>query len=329
MKTNHVTQRNASGNFKYILASLFFILIIPVMAHSQSAISQLEHITGQKITKYGSGNSNLYFQNAVKMQLVSGIASALLNAVFSDNTKNNQAAIQQAALLAKQAAAEKHYHDSIAQAKYEKMMKSYKLLDDPNAVHFKTLSATGTQFKSLDQSAPMTMAEMERQKIIKKGINVTWDYNSWAQIPQSDNQIADIPATPQQDAADQYMGKAIDKIETFQGGKIAALAGRYMMNIKNESMSYLKDATDAVTSGDVYRMQEVGQMDLRKMSTNALINTGKQTMKALVNQGKGYMTGQIKSANFAVMQSGGETLLKNYGVYSHVSDAWKVPLTKY
>lgn len=322
MKTNNATRQNAFGNFKCVLAVMIFFLLVPVMAFPQSAIHQLEQITGQKITQSASGNSNLYFQNAVKMQLVSGIASALLNAVFSDNTKDNQAAIQQAALLAKQAAAEKHYQDSISQAKYEKMMKSYKLLDNPDAVHFKTLSANTTLFKSLSESAPLTQAERETQNIVKKGVSVTWNYNSWANIQQNDNTIEDASANPQEDAADRYMGEAIDKIGTFQGGKIAALAGRYMMNIKGESMSYLKDATNAITSGDMSRMQDLGQMDLHKMSTNALINAGKQTLKASYNNVKGEVMDMAKEKNFAMVESGGKTLLKNYGKYARAADDW-------
>lgn len=316
MNTNHLTRQFASGNLKYILAGLFFFFMMPVMSYSQSAIHQLEVASGQKITQYGSVNSNLYFQNAIKMELVSGIASALLNSIFNDKTKNNQAAIQQAKLLAAKAAAEKHYHDSIAQAKYEKMMKSYKLLNDPNAVHFKTLSTSGITFKSLDQSAPMTMAEMERQKIIKKGISVTWNYNSWAPM-QNDNTIADASATPQEDAANQYMGKAIDKIETFQGGKIAALAGRFMMNIESGTFSYLHDLNNSLQNFDYSN-----QPDLPKLVSNAAYKTVDQTAKAYYDNFKGKVTDLAKEKNFAWMKSGEKTLLKSSGIYSNGPGNW-------
>ena len=328
MKANNLLAKRLPAKHPSFYAAILFFALLPMTVNAQSAIGQLEKLTGQKISKSNTAKtSTLSYQNAMKMQLMSGVASAFLSFIFSDNTKNNQAAIEQAALLAKKAAEEKHYNDSIAQVKYEKMMASYKQLDDGATAHFKTLSTAGSMFKTLSQSAPMTQEEIERQKIVKQGIHITWDYNSWSTIQQ--DKIADIPATVQQEDADQFMEKAINKIETFQGGKIAALSGRFMMNIKKETMSYMKDAADAVTSGDVSTMQELGQMDLRKMSSNALLNTGKQTLNAYVEQGKGYVTGIVKENNFGLLTAGSQTALKNYGIYSHVADDWKVSLKKY
>ncbi|MBN2638982.1 MAG: hypothetical protein JXR65_07835 [Bacteroidales bacterium] len=329
MKANHVSPIPLPELRASIVAVILIFVFLPMAVQGQSAIGQLEKLTGQKISKSGSSAkmNSLSYKNAMKIQLATGIASAFLSFIFSDNTKNNQAAIQQAALLAKKAAAEKHFKDSVAQVKYEQMMQSYKKLDDGNTVHFKTLSSTGSMFKTLSQSAPMTQAEIERQKIMKQGINITWDYNSWSVMQQ--NKISDIPPTFQQEIADQYMDQAINKIETFQGGKIAALSGRFMMNIKKESMSYMKDAADAVTSGDVYKMEELGQIDLRKMSSNAIINTAKQTADAYFEQGKGYLTGMVKDKNFGLLTSGSKTALKNYGIYSKAADDWKVSIKKY
>jgi len=315
-----------------------------------SALEQLENMTGTKVNTSSSNtqtvapavktiSSAAAFQHDMNMMVAASITSAFLNFIFSDNSKSNQQAIeaqrQQAAILAARAAAEKRYNDSIAQVKYEKMMQSYKLLNNPNGLQIKTLSSGNLAFKSLDNnSAPMTMAEKERLNLIKRGINVNWDYNSWAQIPSNTYKMEETPGLQELSGADKYLNDAINKIETFQGGRIAALAGRYMLNIKQETMSYLKDASDAALSGNIARMNEVGNVDLRaKISSNALYKTGKQTANAYYEQGKDYVSGAINDAkdeaNFALMKSGGMELLKNKNIYSHVSDEWKVGLKKY
>lgn len=178
---------------------------------SGSALQQLEDMTGRQINTSNSNDqqsyrstsssnktnkisSNAAFQNSIKMQLASGIANAFFSLIFRDDSQSDQQAIEaqreKAALLAQRAAEEQHYSDSIAQAKYEKMMKSYKLLNDPNAIQFKTLSTNGTQFKSLDDpGAPMSMEDKERQNIKRHGINITWDYTSWTGISPNSNRM--------------------------------------------------------------------------------------------------------------------------------------------
>jgi hypothetical protein len=270
----------------------------------------------------------------MKMQLASGIASAFFSLIFSDNSQHDQKTVEaqreKAALLAQRAAAEKRYNDSIGQVRYEKMMQSYKLLNDPNSIQFKALSTTSTQFKSLDDpGAPMTMEDKERQNIKKHGINITWDYTSWTGISPNSNRIEETPITQEEDEADKYLDGAINKIETFEGGRVAALAGRFMVNIKKETMSYLKDASDAAVSGDVTKMEEAGQFDLRKLTSNAIYKTAKETGNSYVEQGKDFISDELKENNFAIMKSGGQAVLQNYNIFGHVSDDWKVPLRSY
>ena len=309
-----------------------------------SALEQLENMTGKKVTSSTANSRTVapvkvvntisqaaLFQNAMKMQLASGIASALIGMIFSDNSKSNEQAAeakrQQAILLAQRAAEEKRIADLIAQEKFEKMMKDYKLLNDPNGLKIKTLSTGNIQFKPLDyQSAPMTMAEKERQNLIRRGISVTWDSNSWAQVPSNSYKMEETN-TEEENGPDKYLEAAINKIETFPGGRFAALSGRYMLNIKKETMSYLKVAADAAISGNTAIMQEVGNVDLRaKLSSNALYTTGKQTAIAYGEQAKDFVSGKLTDTNFAVMKTGGMELLKNNNIYSPVSDGWKVNL---
>lgn len=318
---------------------------------SGSALQQLEDMTGRQINTDNANNqqsnrsasnvnktnavsSKVAFQNSMKMQIASGIASAFFSLIFSDDSQSNQQAIEEqrekAALLAQRAAAEKRFSDSIGQARYEKMMQSYKLLNDPNGIQFKTLSTTGTQFKSLDNpGAPMTMEEKERQNIKKHGINITWDYTSWAGASPNSNRIEETPVTQEENDADKYLDAAINKIETFEGGRVAALAGRFMVNIKKETMSYLKDASDAAVSGDVTKMEEAGQFNLRKLTSNAIYNTARETANSNIEQGKDFISDNLKDANFAIMKSGGQAVLQNYNIFAHVSEDWKVPLRQY
>jgi uncharacterized membrane-anchored protein YhcB (DUF1043 family) len=332
-------QKNAAGNgFDY-------------GNKSGSALQQLENMTGRQIStpdingqqisrsascvgKTNTVSSNAAFQNSMKMQLASGIAGAFFSLIFSDNSQSNQQTLEaqreKAALLAQRAAIEKHYSDSVSQVKYEKMMQSYKLLNDPNAIQFKTLSTTSIQFKTLDDpGAPMTMEDKERQNIKKHGINITWDYASWTGISPNSNRIEETPVTQEEGEADKYLEAAINKIETFEGGRVAALAGRFMVNIKKGTMSYIKDASDAAITGDITKMEETGQFDLRKLTSNAIYKTVSETGTSYFEQGKDIISDKLQDANFALMESGGKAVLQNYNIFSHVSDDWKVPLRSY
>jgi hypothetical protein len=302
-----------------------------------SALEQLENMTGTKINSSNTNtrtvapaavktiSSAAAFQHDMNMMVASSVTSAFLNFIFSDNSKSNQQAIeaqrQQAALLAARAAAEKRYNDSIAQAKYEKMMQSYKLLNDPNGLQIKTLSTGNLAFKSLDNnSAPMTMAERQIQNLRKKGISVTWDYNSWANISPNSNMIEEI-TTQEQSEEDKHLDEIIKKHESDDGGREAAAAGRFMKHFKNGTMSYLNDVSKAVGSGDMARIDELGNRDPAKIVSNSIKATIVETKNELIAEGKGYLTKMVKDKNIAIIQD---------GVVDHfqgdMPDDWKMPL---
>ena len=114
---------------------------------------------------------------SVQMQLATSLASAFFGLLFNNNSQNNQQAIEQqrkqAALMAQRAEEEKRINDSIAQVKYEKMMQSYKRLNDANSLQFKSLSTSNMQFKSLERGgAPMTMEEREQQTLEKRELEL-------------------------------------------------------------------------------------------------------------------------------------------------------------
>lgn len=318
---------------------------------SGSALQQLENMTGKNITIPNANNpqytrsttpvnrtnnisSKAAFQNSIKMQLASGIANAFFSLIFSDNSQKDQKAAedqrQMAALLAQRAEVEKRYNDSIGQVKYEKMMQSYKLLNDPKSIQFKSLSAGGTQFKTLDDpGAPMTMEDKERQNLKKHGLRITWDNTAWAQISPNNDRIEETSGSQEENESDKFLDAEINKIESFEGGRVAALAGRFMKDIKNETMSYLKDASDAAVSGNIAKMNEIGQLDLRKLTSNAIFKTARETANSYVEQGKEFISDELKENSFPIMTSGVQAGLQNFNICAKVSDEWKVPLRQY
>jgi len=316
---------------KYSLSALFLLV-------SLCSYSQVPAVSGAACAECGAMNGNhktwcKYYNppvksssssslgtgvgGSIKMQLATSLVSAFFDILSNNNSQNNQQAIeqqrQQAALMAQRAAEEKRINDSIAQVKYEKMMQSYKRLNDANNLQFKSLSTSNIQFKSLESGgAPMTMEERERQNLKKRGIGVTWDYTAWAQVPSNSYKMEETPYMPETNGPDKYLDDAIDKIETFEGGRVAALAGRYMVGIKNNVMSYLKDASDAALSGKISTMQETGQMDLRILSSNALYEAGVKTVKANYENVKEGVIDIIKDKNFEVIYEGVKTFCPNY-----------------
>ena len=307
---------------KYYLSALFLLV-------SLCSLSQVPAVSGAACAECGGMNGNhktwcKYYNppvrssssssslgigvgGSIKMQLATSLVSAFFDILSNNNSQNNQQAIekqrQQASLMAQKAEEEKRINDAIAQAKYEKMMQSYKRLNDANNLQFKSLESGG---------APMTMEERERQNLKKRGIGITWDYNAWAQVPENSYKMKEFPYVPTANGPDEYLDEAINKIETFEGGRVAALAGRYMVGIKNNVMSYLKDASDAALSNNVAKMEETGQMDLRKLSSNALYEAGVKTVKANFENLKDNVMEGVKDKNFEVIHEGVKTLFPNY-----------------
>ena len=132
------------------------------------------------------------------------------------------------------------------------------------------------------------------------------------------------------------MDEAINKIETFPGGvgRVAAVAGRFVVNIKDETMSYLNDAKDAAVSGNISKMDEVGNVDLKKkIVNNSIFKTVEQTGTSYIEQGKDFVKdfvgGKADEVNFALMKNGTMKYLDDKKIYGQVSDSWKVPLKPY
>ncbi len=339
---------------KYVLSLILVVVSIHVYCQTIPAVSdaacaycgvnltrQETHKTWCKYynppVKSSSSSSSpvsMSLGNTAKMQLASSLVSAFFSLLSNDNSQNNQQAIeqqrQQAALMAQRAAEEKRINDAIAQEKYEKMMKSYKRLNDANNLQFKPIATSNLQFKSLDSGgAPMTMEDRERQNIKNREISLTWDYTAWPEVSTNTYKMEEPPYVPEASGPDKFLDDAINKVETFEGGRVAALAGRYMVGIKNNVLSYLKAASDAVVSGKISRMEETGQLDLRTLSSNALYEAGVKTIKANYENLKDNVMEGLKGKTFEIMQAGAKTLLPNYKLFGQMPDEWKMPLKKY
>lgn len=327
------------NSFKYLFVLLTMATWLGNQkAFGQSAIGQLESMTGQKINR-GSSSSNYNYNAEMNTMIAGTIAQGLIASIFGSTNRSiqpvHEAKTQPSTLTTQFAGEQQRVQLALLLAKHKKLMELYKFLDGTQNTMYKPLSGSINYKAISDVSAPMTQEEHERQNLIKHGVSLTWDFNSWAQINENSGEI-EAANSYKKTKADNYLDDAINKIETLPGGvgRIPALAGRFMVNIKDETMSYLNDATNAAVSNNISRMEETGQVDLgKKIANNALIKSAKQTVNAYVDQGKdvvkGFFDDGMKETNFGLLKSASEDLLKSLKIYAPTSNAWKVGLKKY
>jgi hypothetical protein len=153
--------------FNYLI--IIILLLIGVIpgnqpVYGQSAIGQLETMSGQKINRTSASSiSSANINNMV----IGAIFQRILTSKSSANSENNQKELeaQQRAteLAAQQAAEQQRINEAIAKAEYDKMMQSYKLLDDSQNLKIKTLDSTNLDFKTLDGDAETLAAKSRKQ----------------------------------------------------------------------------------------------------------------------------------------------------------------------
>jgi hypothetical protein len=103
------------------------------------------------------------------------------------------------------------------------------------------------------------------------------------------------------------------------GGRLAAIGGRYIINVKDGVMNYLDDAAYAVTSGNSYVMQETGEFDVKKITTNAILKTTTQTAKAYSQSAMD----AVKDKGIGILKQGSVNKLEEYKYFDNLSKAWK------
>jgi hypothetical protein len=151
---------------KYLIILLFTGVILGSgPTFGQSAIGQLEKISGQKISG-GSVGSAASMNNMVGGMLVQG----LLNSLFSSPSpsKAELEAKQRADELAAKQAAEKAAEEqrvkaAEAQAAHDKMMQSYKSLDGSQDLGMKTLDNDGLNLKTFDKGNAIPIMRSQKE----------------------------------------------------------------------------------------------------------------------------------------------------------------------
>lgn len=102
--------------------------------------------SGKNKAKHGAGSNDM---NAM---IMGTLFEALFTSLFTNNTAGNASQQEAAAYAAQQAELQKA-RAAAAQAEFEKMMRSYKKLDNAQYVTYKTLSDSNLGYKSLDDDA--------------------------------------------------------------------------------------------------------------------------------------------------------------------------------
>lgn len=151
--------------FKCIIILLFTgVITSNDLVCGQSAIGQLEKMTGQTITKSAASSASM--NNMVGGMLMQG----MLNAIFSTPTvskaeleakqKADELAARQAA---EQAAEQQRIKDAEAQAEHDKMMESFKQLDGSEDLKMKSLdnSNENTGIFSERKAVPLMRSQNE------------------------------------------------------------------------------------------------------------------------------------------------------------------------
>lgn len=156
---------------------------------SGSALQQLENMTGQKVTTSNSGNQQyqqtsrttvakptLSFDQQMNVMVTGMIAQSIISSIFSSNNsapKVQVATSQSKTLMTNTYGENQKIQNALILSKHKKMMDLYKLLKDENSMQYKSISDLSMNLKPY-----LTQEEIERQKIINKGMSVTWDYNN-------------------------------------------------------------------------------------------------------------------------------------------------------
>lgn len=118
-----------------------------------------------------SNSSSPASSESLNNMVAGAIFQSVLSSIFSNNpTKNKkepdakQKAEEIAALQAAQRAAEQQrINAAIAQAEYDKMMKSYKLLEDSQNLQIKGLNSTSLEYKTLNGDAETLATNARKQ----------------------------------------------------------------------------------------------------------------------------------------------------------------------
>ncbi len=152
-------------SFNCLLILLIFGILTSSQVNGQSAIGQLETMSGGKVSR-SSSLSSANMNSMVTGAVLQGLFNSILNSPVADQEKldaQQQAAKMEEIKAAEQAAAQRKIREANAQAEYDKMMQSYKLLDDAQDFKIKTLDSPELDFKTLDGEAETLSSSAQNQ----------------------------------------------------------------------------------------------------------------------------------------------------------------------
>jgi hypothetical protein len=242
--------------------------------------------------------------------------------LFNTPVVNREAEAKKAAAV-KEANEAKQREALLKKERHEREMRTFKPLDDdPGVVRLDNQSQSGMTLKPLPSTnAPMTREERERQNLLKHGAGVTWNYDEFSAV-SSDSRIPEPAPAADLTENEKLINDVIGMVES-NGGRLAAITARYMINVKDGVMNYLDDATYAVTTGNSYVMQETGEFDVKKITTNALYKTASQTARAYYENARDAVESGLQDASIGIMKNTAINKLEEYKNFDNLSRAWK------
>ncbi len=139
--------------FKIIFIGSTLLLLQGFSGYGQSAIGQLENITGQKINRYNTSNSS----NSDMNSMISGMfAQSLINSIFAPSRGNyipvREAKVQPSYLTREIAGEKQRVEQTLKIEKYKRLMKSYKFLNDSSNLTYTNFTSKKKQQQRLDSA---------------------------------------------------------------------------------------------------------------------------------------------------------------------------------
>jgi hypothetical protein len=139
--------------FKIKIFITVLVLLQSQFAFSQSAIGQLETISGQKINRYKTNNSSGYDMNSM---ITGMVAQSMINSIFSSSNKNyvlvQEVKVQPTYLTTQIAGEKQNVQQALIMEKYERLMKTYKFLKDTSALKYSAFNSKKKGLLKIDSA---------------------------------------------------------------------------------------------------------------------------------------------------------------------------------
>ncbi len=137
--------------FKIKLIIISLLVLQNSLSMGQSAIGQLENMTGQKINRYNTSNSSEYQMNS----MISGmVAQSLINSIFNTNPKTynpiREVKVQPTYLVNEIVGEKQRVEQTLKIDKYKRLMRTYKFLKDSTALIYRPFNGKEPDILKMD-----------------------------------------------------------------------------------------------------------------------------------------------------------------------------------